>query len=424
MPSLGTPAPTGTPKVDPLVARLAGPDASQTRKQLLQLANDLDATGKQGVALKVTKLVTQLAQGKMTPLEATKAASDLVDSGGDTMQVVMRKIGGREFVSVDAAQEALDVLREQRNLKPADWLQVSDLQGRLARGDIPSPADIAQVGWHQGATNWVGKRVVEGLPDSSLRTPQATAPEDDFTDNVRELYRVPQGGSSYDPGVGGSLEIELVRYSATPIDGGLTELARLRGWKTPEVGSEAEVQRRVDSGWTEIWRGVRPSYESTLPAVEGKQEEELPARNAEQLLDGLRNDPGYGYGAGIYGNGLYFSVDERAAKSYSGRRGSGAYLRAALKPDARVIEYDDLNRQLQAWRRAESAKPGASQALIYGFAGDPGRFAAMLGYDAIRVPAGLSDGAFNPDTGRELRAEQLVILNRGAMIVEEVNRKP
>lgn len=344
------------------------------------------------------------------------------------MQSLLSKFEGRRFASIDDIQNALDRLRKQ-DLKPADWLQVSELQARLYRGDRPTPADVARVGWSKDATNWVGKRVLEKLPETSFRKAPVRLPEDDYSDIVGALYDVPAGTSPYAiPDLGGSLQRELSRYATTAVDGGLVELARMRGWKTPEVGSEGEVQERINQGWTEIWRGVRGNNGANLSAVVGESGRpgRMPAQTSEQLLDGLRTDPNYGYGSGLYGNGLYFSVNPRAAQIYAGydmdRR--GAYVRAALRPDAHVIEYDDLKYLMDEWFTKERASANPREALMYGFAADPGRFAMMLGFDAIRVPAGLSDGAYDDESGKELKAEQLVILNRGAMIVEEVNRKP
>jgi len=399
----------------------AVPTATQLQTKLSRQYRKLFREGNEGKANQVNRISLELAQAKIdvpTALELLAELEQPVD------------LRSREFASTQAAQDALDALRAT-NLKPADYLQVSELQGKLLRGEGITPAEVANVGYFSGATDWVGKQVAGALPATATRavTNSIVSEADDLAPTVLDLYHVPPGKTPYDvPDLGGKLETEMVRFSATPIDGGLTEMAKMRGWKTPQVGTAGQVQDKIDSGWIEIWRGVKANKGFRYDAMGSSPAGVVPPKTGEEIFAETRYDPEAGFGTGIYGNGLYFSVDERAAKVYAKTPPGaprGAYTRAALKPDAKIIEYDELIRQQRAWQ-LEQARLGTTQALIWGFASDPGRWAAMRGYEVIRVPAGRSDGALITIDGkrRELNAEQYVILNREVMMMEEGDRKP
>lgn len=395
----------------------AVPTPTQLQTKLSRQYRRLLREGNEGKANQVNRISLELAQAKIDVPTALEFLAELEQPD----------LRPREFTNTQAAQDALDALRAT-NLKPADYLQVSELQGKLLRGEGITPAEVANVGYFSGATDWVGKRVADALPAAATRavTNSVVSETDDLAPTVLDLYHVPPGKTPYDvPSLGGKLETEMVRFSTTPIDGGLTEMAKMRGWKTPQVGTAGQVQDKIDSGWIEIWRGVKANKGFRYDAMGSSPAGVVPPKTGEEVLAETRHDPEAGLGQGIYGNGLYFSVDERAAKVYAESPRGGAYTRAALKPDAKIIEYDELIRQQRAWQ-LEQARLGTTQALIWGFAADPGRWAAMRGYEVIRVPAGRSDGAKVTIDGkrRELNAEQYVILNREVMMMEEGDRKP
>jgi hypothetical protein len=92
-------------------------------------------------------------------------------------------------------------------------------------------------------------------------------------------------------------------------------------------------------------------------------------------------------------------------------------LRMAISPDARIVDFDDLIAMMQPVERDEKGRrkvdwttglPTDPQDLV---AMDPGRFAAILGYDAIAAQPR------NPDY-RDGRIMYYTILNRTAVAVE------
>src|SRR5262249_12994353 len=97
---------------------------------------------------------------------------------------------------------------------------------------------------------------------------------------------------------------------------------------------------------------------------------------ARQYTDGA-----YYGSTGHHGNGAYFTTREDRAAGY------GYVMQAQLKPGAKVIDGD------AAWDLADHA-PDEWKPII---GDDPGRAAAMYGYDAIRPNRGSS----------------VIVLNRG-----------
>lgn len=169
-------------------------------------------------------------------------------------------------------------------------------------------------------------------------------------------------------------------------DAMLTDIARRQDWKTPILGTADEVQERIDEGWIEIFRGVRSSNEAT----------------AAEIVDGFKQDDDYSYGKGMWGNGLYFSADRDEARSY-GDDNDDNVIRVALRNDANIIKQDDLFSEFMKFYSANRDR--YSSAMMDVVLGDPGRWAAAMGYDAIDV------------TGK--MAGHYIVLNRTALIVEE-----
>ncbi len=117
-----------------------------------------------------------------------------------------------------------------------------------------------------------------------------------------------------------------------------------------------------------------------------------------------------------------------------------------LNPNARVVNDEDLKVEMKQWKTDVAPKTQdlgdlykndfvtpadkLSPHFVEYVMGDPGRFAAMKGYDAIKV-VGKQDGApavkgepkakhADKLTGKVFSAnEQYVILNRTAVVVEE-----
>lgn len=234
----------------------------------------------------------------------------------------------------------------------------------------------------------------------------------------------------------------------------LAEIAKEQGWDAlPETVSGAELDRLIDErGAVEIFRGVSGEY-NERPVWEWGDRVGQPAegwraeRTPLEMHRRLREGPMVQYGLGIWGNGLYFSVRRRVAEAFGNQirtsDGFGAdpdsVQRAALRPDARVIDYMEL---LDRWpgSQGKNALGVPQRPIIPKSAGEPewadveshgaqgpklpgvigrdmGRYAAMLGYDAIRV-VNASDGFGRQSTGRY--ADQYVVLNRTALVFEEM----
>jgi hypothetical protein len=182
----------------------------------------------------------------------------------------------------------------------------------------------------------------------------------------------------------------------------------------PTTVNSREADAELTRGGVELWRGV----------VGFKGNRVLGAASAAEIDDRFRAGA-YEPGTGIYGNGFYFSVARRVGEHYAGKK--GRLTRAVLRPGARVIDLPDLLEMIERTLGDDSLH----LELRFGAARDPGRFATMMGYDAIRVPAGNQDGApyvkgepsgTNGVNKKKFSAHvQYVILNRTALLVEEVN---
>lgn len=186
----------------------------------------------------------------------------------------------------------------------------------------------------------------------------------------------------------------------------LAEIARQRGFdKKPELASAERVNELWASGQPELWRGVSD------------------ARYVDEFKTG-----DYYAGAGIYGNGTYtfaaFNNTPAAsqlaqifvdASGYA--RGNGTRLRMTLKPGSRVAKLSELkddiaseqrrlrNERSDARDRGDTARADELN-LEYQIISDPGRFAALNGYQALEI--GNVDGN-----------GELIILDRGATVVDK-----
>jgi hypothetical protein len=221
-----------------------------------------------------------------------------------------------------------------------------------------------------------------------------------------------------------------------PRDRMLADIGTRQGFSgLPGKGS---IDREVAAGGVELWRGVIPFKGSkTVPAV--------PAEG----VAGKFTDGEYEPGSGIYGNGYYFSTSRRVGEHYAEegkgkrRKKTGVVQRVALRSGARVIDQDELVSLRDKWREDNRAQFYPLESLYAnnfvtpdGFLsphftdnvmGDLGRFAALLGYDTIRI-TGKQDGApyvkgepsaKHLESGSRFSAHpQYIILNRTAVIVE------
>lgn len=219
---------------------------------------------------------------------------------------------------------------------------------------------------------------------------------------------------------------------ATPWDEHLVRVGELQGFDgLPQVGSRADLDAAVEAGWLEVWRGVMGSKTKSAADI-----------NAELRTGAYRP------GKGMYGNGYYTSTRRNTGETYRGRDPKTDFpanpnavdfeeadfegeilpdslLRIAIDPNARIIDLEDLQQQMEA------ASLDAFHPAIRTVLSDPGRFAAAAGYDAIRIRE-LSDGALypgwestdDPDGVSAPQADQLVILNRTVMLIQRAEDEP
>lgn len=202
------------------------------------------------------------------------------------------------------------------------------------------------------------------------------------------------------------------------------------GWSDPaQVVTARQLGHAVDAGWTELWRGVR---DEAVPAAEVAEQERTGPWQAS---------------VGHYGGGIYYSPRRTTAEDFR-RSADEAYLdqagdparwgpgplyewqghhppgasrggliRSALDPAARVADYDTLRTEQRAWILAQLDKPWQIEQ-------DLGFYAAMRGYDAVRVPTRpyRTDGSVYPAGVKgEQEAPQYLILNRSVLMTEEAS---
>jgi hypothetical protein len=184
--------------------------------------------------------------------------------------------------------------------------------------------------------------------------------------------------------------------------------------RLPVVGTQQELDDAVAAGGVELWRGYQPAG---YDRHDDESNEQAIARYVREWREGE-----YKAGNGIYGQGVYMSVDREAAKGFAmygarygydrdpdddlltsphGRGDRRSLQRQVLSPDARVISWNDP--RLAAAGAFRWDTPGMW---------DRGRLAAALGYDAMIVPEGQDDGS-------GLDRTQYVVFNRTALLVED-----
>jgi hypothetical protein len=92
----------------------------------------------------------------------------------------------------------------------------------------------------------------------------------------------------------------------------------------PKVVSSDEMDRLEKEGWTIAYRGVSDGVGEN---EKGNEVLYTSREIAEQFRTGQ-----YFAGDGIYGNGIYFALDEKTAKEYAGD--GGQVLKVAIPPNA------------------------------------------------------------------------------------------
>jgi len=169
----------------------------------------------------------------------------------------------------------------------------------------------------------------------------------------------------------------------------------------PKLVTEQEMEQLKSEGWTGVYRGVRNLGVKDYLAPE--------------LVAEFKTGKHYP-GLGIFGNGTYASTDIVTAGNYAEGR-TANLITLAISPEAKIINYKDLQLMLEAEQTQVIDRMGASQYVHSGemaIFNDPGRYAASKGYDAIIVPQREKS---NQLTQRD--EDFYVILNRTKVAVVE-----
>jgi hypothetical protein len=125
----------------------------------------------------------------------------------------------------------------------------------------------------------------------------------------------------------------------------------------------------------------------------------------------------YYAGTGICGSGIYTSNDMKVAKQYAGN--TGIIMKMCLNKDAKIINGDDLRiiqekflDELNEYKQniQKYSDEYKKVELIRHIMEDPGKFATINGYDAIKYSG---DGI--------LVKNQMLVLNRSVLFVQDTD---
>jgi len=168
----------------------------------------------------------------------------------------------------------------------------------------------------------------------------------------------------------------------------------------PRVVSKATLDRHLEDDIyaVELHRGVQDGWDYEEMAKPGREDDDIELTGM-QMAERFRSGS-LRYGHGQFGNGTYGSTSPQVAAGYAGS--DGAVIRMVLRSDAKVIRWRDLAEEHEAF--LDSLPRDDAARMMYG---DPGRYAAARGYDAI-VISGMHG------------SEEYNILNRTVLVVQEV----
>lgn len=163
----------------------------------------------------------------------------------------------------------------------------------------------------------------------------------------------------------------------------------------PQVVDAVEFQRVIDSGAQQVYRGTYDG--ATLGNFN------------ESFVSGEMF-----HGQGVYGTGTYFSTEQAIATNYGGGNPDNTFT-AALRPEARTIDYRSLESQIKdfqgnLWDRANAAGKSGDTATadalmrLMGFMDEPGRAASVMGYDAHIATI-------------EGKAPEIIVHNRASLVI-------
>lgn len=226
---------------------------------------------------------------------------------------------------------------------------------------------------------------------------------------------------------------KLSKKNASGADEQMAAIATQQGFDAlPELGSGQQLDDAIAAGGRELWRGT--------------QHDSVSRRSGEELAEDFRTGPVH-YGQGISGNGIYTSTDRDHALGYTSGHDMRSVNRMVLKPGAKVITYADMLDQMAAEIPPDTAGRIAALEVVQRDLFRPGRYSQ----DTVRRAMRAAEGAIEPqdwlwmdgsqwamahgydavlhgygdarDNDPNFRKE-LVLLNRGAALVEQASAPP
>jgi hypothetical protein len=299
--------------------------------------------------------------------------------------------------------------------------------------NIPTLAKSAKKAVAKRATTPAVRRSAVPKPSTAvpksnrqIPVPKRTPGRDLSSDMQSELARLSKAAQGHAELSDAAMDIwEKFSYTKTKAgrawfgDQTLSNIIQKQGFGLPGTVTKSSLDILVqERNWRLVHRGFTGGE-----GVTGR----------EALREFISQDE-YFTGLGIYGNGIYTSIDSRVAEYYAKKvathPGTSVSVRIAISPDARIIEYSKLqDMQQQAvedLRASFGLGPRASHwdqpahirdafRVSLEVINDPGRFAALRGYDVIQVLKS-DDGAVVG--GKRTSIDQYVILNRSVIVVE------
>jgi hypothetical protein len=183
----------------------------------------------------------------------------------------------------------------------------------------------------------------------------------------------------------------------------------------PTQMSAADYEEAVRKGASRMFRGLQvpPSYVKN-------------PKSPAEMMDQFNNGKHFG-GRGIYGNGSYFAEDASLAKYYADDIEENVF-EYALKPDARIADYETLDAERikltaalnkksnQINKGVPKGKKNTEYMEMASSFSDLGTYASYMGYDGIRVPNKIARSQQNVS----VQGDFIVVLNRSALIQKKV----
>ena len=164
------------------------------------------------------------------------------------------------------------------------------------------------------------------------------------------------------------------------------------GYNDKPSVSDEEFNELKNAGATVVYRGVEPKGNMT----------------ADEITIDFREGDKHFVGGGHYGQGTYTTSSKEEAKLYTGGDNNGAMMAMAIRPEAKIIDYADI--EGEAFRLLNSQNdPNLQYSDGFTFLErDESATAMHLGYDVIKRQSTANETHY-------------IILNRSAVVLPQSN---